>query len=151
MGMWFDSFIAGKRNRAGKRFGFVRFPNRQDAERAIERLNGFNLYGSRLSVSVARYRARTTYWRKVRQDKFHQKQEERMEEVRLRKPEESQNNSKSLESMEGTSNSELKWGEEKRLRRVQGFLEEEALVRLNKCAVGTMAAVCSISSVEQRL
>ncbi|KAK8709242.1 hypothetical protein V6N13_060267 [Hibiscus sabdariffa] len=74
-----------------------------------------------------------------------------MEEVRLRKPRESQNNSKPLKWMEGTSNSELKWGEEKSLKRVQGFVEEEALVRLNKCAVGTMATVCSIISVEQRL
>ncbi|KAL4323858.1 hypothetical protein GQ457_11G023250 [Hibiscus cannabinus] len=30
-----DSFTTRKRNRAGKRFGFVRFSNRVDAERAI--------------------------------------------------------------------------------------------------------------------
>ncbi|KAK8608781.1 hypothetical protein V6N13_024194 [Hibiscus sabdariffa] len=50
-----DQFIAGKLDRAGKRFGFVRFSNWTDANRAIERLNGFSLFGHRLSVSVARY------------------------------------------------------------------------------------------------
>ncbi|KAE8719510.1 hypothetical protein F3Y22_tig00109951pilonHSYRG00022 [Hibiscus syriacus] len=34
-----DAFIANKRNRGGKKFGFVRFKTKIDAERAIERLN----------------------------------------------------------------------------------------------------------------
>ncbi|KAK8715603.1 hypothetical protein V6N13_042933 [Hibiscus sabdariffa] len=62
----FDSFVENKRDRHGKRFGFVRFSNRWDANRAIEILNGFILYGSRISVSIARYGSRLTYWRKVR-------------------------------------------------------------------------------------
>ncbi|KAK8694284.1 hypothetical protein V6N13_071838 [Hibiscus sabdariffa] len=72
-----DSFIARKQNKAGKRFGFVRFSNRNGAERAIERLNGFKLYGSRLLVSVARFKARTSYWRKSINDTKHQKEKER--------------------------------------------------------------------------
>ncbi|KAL4295278.1 hypothetical protein GQ457_12G029200 [Hibiscus cannabinus] len=61
-----DSFVANKRDRNGRRFGFVRFSNRWDATRAIERLNGFNLYGSRISVSFAKYESRSSYWSKVR-------------------------------------------------------------------------------------
>ncbi|KAK8553683.1 hypothetical protein V6N13_100522 [Hibiscus sabdariffa] len=40
---------------------------------------------------------------------------------------------------------------EKELKRIEGFIEDEALTKLNKCAVGTMPIVCSISSVEKRL
>ncbi|KAK8631331.1 hypothetical protein V6N13_080090 [Hibiscus sabdariffa] len=50
-----DTFIARKQSRGGKKFGFVRFANKIDAERVIEKLNGFTIYGFRLSVKMARY------------------------------------------------------------------------------------------------
>ncbi|KAK9037530.1 hypothetical protein V6N11_022438 [Hibiscus sabdariffa] len=62
-GLWFafarygevvNVYIARKRSRGGKRFGFVRMENMGDANRAIQRLNGFALYGSRLVVKIAR-------------------------------------------------------------------------------------------------
>ncbi|KAK8703796.1 hypothetical protein V6N13_047442 [Hibiscus sabdariffa] len=56
-----DSYIAGKLDKQGRRFGFVRFSNEKDALRAVERLNGFKLYGFRLIVQMAKYKARTTY------------------------------------------------------------------------------------------
>ncbi|KAL4378088.1 hypothetical protein GQ457_02G040230 [Hibiscus cannabinus] len=59
-----DSFNANKMNSKGHRFGFVRFSNKRDAFRALERLNGFRLYGSKLTVSMARYNSRTLYWRR---------------------------------------------------------------------------------------
>ncbi|KAK8634188.1 hypothetical protein V6N13_015016 [Hibiscus sabdariffa] len=59
-------FIPNKRSRSDKRFGFVRFSSKIDADRAISRLNGFALFGSRLSVSIAKYRPRLLYWRKVK-------------------------------------------------------------------------------------
>ncbi|KAL4332282.1 hypothetical protein GQ457_07G001190 [Hibiscus cannabinus] len=59
-----DNFEAKKRDRNGRRFGFVRFSNIWDATRAIERLNGFNLFGSRISVLFAKYESRSSYWRK---------------------------------------------------------------------------------------
>ncbi|KAK8714481.1 hypothetical protein V6N13_149671 [Hibiscus sabdariffa] len=37
------------------------------------------------------------------------------------------------------------------LKRITGFIEEEALFKLNKCAVGTMASVCNTSYVEDKL
>ncbi|GMJ10120.1 hypothetical protein HRI_004681200 [Hibiscus trionum] len=60
-----DAFIARKRDERGRRFGFVRFGKRIDAERAIERLNGFVLYGSRIRVSMAGFKPRQAFWRKV--------------------------------------------------------------------------------------
>ncbi|KAL4369597.1 hypothetical protein GQ457_05G034860 [Hibiscus cannabinus] len=42
------TYIARKLTRGGKRFGFVSFGEDSDAARAIERLNGFNVYGYRL-------------------------------------------------------------------------------------------------------
>ncbi|KAL4308746.1 hypothetical protein GQ457_01G033020 [Hibiscus cannabinus] len=60
-----DTFIPMKRSWDGLRFGFVRFSNKGDALRAIERLNDFVLFGSRISVSLARFNARSHYWRKA--------------------------------------------------------------------------------------
>ncbi|KAL4303168.1 hypothetical protein GQ457_10G019730 [Hibiscus cannabinus] len=134
-----DSFIAGKMDRAGKRFGFVRFSNREDAERAIERLNGFRLYGYQLSVSFARFKTRTSYWRKVRT-------KENLHEQGSSKKEDSQNYGK-----ERTLDTNLEEMATLDLKRITGFIEEEALFKLNKCAVGTMASVCNTSYVEDKL
>ncbi|KAK8614499.1 hypothetical protein V6N13_068299 [Hibiscus sabdariffa] len=64
-----DSYIAQKVNRDEKRFGFVRFSNRTDANRAIERLNGFKLYDYKLSVSFAKFNTRTSFWRRKKKAK----------------------------------------------------------------------------------
>ncbi|KAL4332122.1 hypothetical protein GQ457_07G001490 [Hibiscus cannabinus] len=63
-----DSFIASKLNKSGERFGFVRFSNSTDAFRAIERLDGFSLFGFRIAVSLARFNVRCSFWRKVGKD-----------------------------------------------------------------------------------
>ncbi|KAK9044791.1 hypothetical protein V6N11_058683 [Hibiscus sabdariffa] len=60
-----DAFIPMKRSKSGKRFGFVRFASPADADRAISRLNGFTLNGYKVSVFRAKYRSRTSFWRKV--------------------------------------------------------------------------------------
>ncbi|KAK8713567.1 hypothetical protein V6N13_148780 [Hibiscus sabdariffa] len=61
-GLWFtfarhgdvDSvYIAKKISRGGKKFGFVRMKNRVDADRVIERLHGFRLYGKVLTVKIS--------------------------------------------------------------------------------------------------
>ncbi|KAL4385576.1 hypothetical protein GQ457_15G025080 [Hibiscus cannabinus] len=62
-GLWFSFarhgevvsvYIAKKKSRGGKRFGFVRMKNLGEAKRVMERLDGFSLYGSRLSVKRAK-------------------------------------------------------------------------------------------------
>ncbi|KAK8693626.1 hypothetical protein V6N13_071201 [Hibiscus sabdariffa] len=146
-----DSFIAGKKNKAGKRFGFVRFSNRVDAERAIERLDEFNLYGYRLSVSFAKYKTRTSYWRKVTQKETLQEQELGAKVSNQSKDKKVEKIKNPIESIEGTSSKQSYWSGEKELKRIEGFIEEEALNKLYRCAMGTMATVCSISSVENRL
>ncbi|KAK8684059.1 hypothetical protein V6N13_040096 [Hibiscus sabdariffa] len=60
-----DTFIANKKNKEDKRFGFVRVPSRFDAYRMIERLNNFRLYGYVLTISLAKYKKRQAYWKKV--------------------------------------------------------------------------------------
>ncbi|KAK8658924.1 hypothetical protein V6N13_029143 [Hibiscus sabdariffa] len=62
-----NAFIARKVSRRGRRFGFVRFTNRDDAVVASKRLNGFFLYGFRISISFAKFNGRSSYWKKVRQ------------------------------------------------------------------------------------
>ncbi|KAK8563182.1 hypothetical protein V6N12_011237 [Hibiscus sabdariffa] len=63
----FDAYIANKRNMEGKKFGFARTSNKADADanRMIERLNNFRLFGSKITVSLARFQTRQSYWRRV--------------------------------------------------------------------------------------
>ncbi|KAE8707713.1 hypothetical protein F3Y22_tig00110377pilonHSYRG00213 [Hibiscus syriacus] len=51
-----SSFIVRKYDRVGKRFGFVSFSNKNDADRAALRLNGLWILRYRLTVKEARYR-----------------------------------------------------------------------------------------------
>ncbi|KAK9011379.1 hypothetical protein V6N11_044231 [Hibiscus sabdariffa] len=59
IGLWFafarhgevvNVYIARKRSRGGKRFGFVRMKNLEEADHVTQRLNGAILYGSRLEI-----------------------------------------------------------------------------------------------------
>ncbi|KAK8686192.1 hypothetical protein V6N13_125219 [Hibiscus sabdariffa] len=60
-----DAFIANKKNKEGKRFSFVRVFYRIDANRAMESLNNFRLFGNKISVSIGRFKSRQSFWRKV--------------------------------------------------------------------------------------
>lgn len=51
-----DVFIPAKESRRGSRYDFERFNERRDANRAIARLNGFILMGSRIWVKLADYK-----------------------------------------------------------------------------------------------
>ncbi|KAK8595072.1 hypothetical protein V6N13_015981 [Hibiscus sabdariffa] len=59
-----DAFIPSKRSNSGRWFGFVRYASKSEAERSISRLDGFRLFGSRVSVSFAKFGVRTSYWKK---------------------------------------------------------------------------------------
>ncbi|MFQ6621179.1 hypothetical protein Gotur_001703 [Gossypium turneri] len=45
-----DAFIPQNRAKSGRRFGFIRYESLRDVTRAIERLNGFRLYGHRIAI-----------------------------------------------------------------------------------------------------
>ncbi|KAK8544353.1 hypothetical protein V6N13_056135 [Hibiscus sabdariffa] len=49
-----DAYIARKLSRGRRRFGFVRMNGQEEAERKIERLHGFRLFGSKLTVKPTR-------------------------------------------------------------------------------------------------
>ncbi|KAK8654322.1 hypothetical protein V6N13_128293 [Hibiscus sabdariffa] len=96
-------------------------------------------------VSFARFKTRTSYWRKLSHSKTQQKPGVGTEDINQSKPREAENNANPSYC------SQMNQREVKELKRVEGFVEEEALSKLNKCAVGLMATVCSTSSVEERL
>ncbi|KAH1037926.1 hypothetical protein J1N35_039669 [Gossypium stocksii] len=50
-----DAFIPTKKSKGGTRFGFVRYSNVKDANRAIDRLNGFVLLGYRIGVKISSF------------------------------------------------------------------------------------------------
>ncbi|KAK8699925.1 hypothetical protein V6N13_018333 [Hibiscus sabdariffa] len=51
-----DTFIARKLSREGMKLGFVRMKSRKNVVRTIERMDGFTLYGYRLTVRLARFK-----------------------------------------------------------------------------------------------
>ncbi|PPS11771.1 hypothetical protein GOBAR_AA08864 [Gossypium barbadense] len=108
-----DAFIPLKRCRNGNMFGFVRFNNERDAQRAILRLNGFSLMGMRIGVKMARYNGRRKIWQNDSGQKF---QEQSIEIVKEAKNEES------LEkNAGGVKNTEK--------RIVQGHVEDEIRIQ----------------------
>lgn len=58
LGVIVDLYIAKKRNRWGKRFGFVRFIKVSDSKKLEEELNGIWIGSFRLLVNLARYNRR---------------------------------------------------------------------------------------------
>ncbi|KAK8643661.1 hypothetical protein V6N13_012944 [Hibiscus sabdariffa] len=142
-----DQFIASKLDRTGKRFGFARLSNRADANRAIERLKGFFLFGNRLLVSEAKYKGRSAYWRKLNLGKA-----QVIPPRKVIPPTTSSSYPKApakpIDETVCDSQDSLK---KPKLKRILGYVEEEALRDLNKCLIDTMASVCSTSQVLDHL
>ncbi|KAK8699654.1 hypothetical protein V6N13_115737 [Hibiscus sabdariffa] len=151
-----DAFIARKMSRVGKRFGFVRFARRSDADRAMGRLNGFSLYGFRIFVAFAKFNGRSEYWRKVRsvgspgteQIETNFKNSDGndfnanlKDNIRL----------KEKVHVEGKNAGETSKTMVRKNRRISGHVEEEELWKLKRCLVGTTTTVCSVKSIVDRL
>ncbi|KAK8577076.1 hypothetical protein V6N13_122071 [Hibiscus sabdariffa] len=137
-----DAFIAIKISRGWKRFGFVRFVRRLDAVRAMSRLNGFYLYGFRISVAFAKFNGRSKYWRKVRsRGNLETVQTVTKDNIR----------SKEKVDVEGKSTGEASKPIEMKNIRILGHVEEEELWKLKQCLVGTTPSVCSVKSIVDRL
>ncbi|KAL4364313.1 hypothetical protein GQ457_04G009840 [Hibiscus cannabinus] len=145
-GLWFafarygdviDAFIPAKKSKTGFRYGFVRFLKLEDAERAISHLSGSVLYVNRLNASLARF-----------SDKLEDRKSKQMKNNVLKNEEASKIISRTVGNMSSDSqDSQMK----PRLKRVLGHVEEEALKKLEKCLIGTMATVCSTCQVQDRL
>ncbi|KAL4325900.1 hypothetical protein GQ457_11G030350 [Hibiscus cannabinus] len=156
-GLWFafgrhgevtDAFIPRKRNRRGTRFGFVRFTNRRDADRAIERLNGFNLFGSIIHVGYALFNDHTSHWRNDRPSSSRPIAKGSFA-VRSETKEPFSEPVKDEFLFTGkTREANL---QKSRLSRIQGHVEEETLAKLKKRVIGLMSTDCSTEEVMRRL
>ncbi|KAK8606230.1 hypothetical protein V6N13_102984 [Hibiscus sabdariffa] len=155
-GLWFlfarhgevaNVYIARKRSRGGKRFGFIRTKGLELAERVMNRLHGFILYGSKLTVK----RARNNF----------ELDRKRFSGSLPHKPRTMGNSvGTSLGHGEGLEASRLRrvsgdiakvsMGNEKP-KRITGHVEVEDLWRLRRCLVGVSDTICSVSSINQRL
>ncbi|KAK8586613.1 hypothetical protein V6N13_010201 [Hibiscus sabdariffa] len=115
-----------------------------EAERAIERLHDFSLYGSKLSVKLAsmvkkernRFEARS--WR-YREEK--------------RQKEEWINNLKQVPMVIDTQRMNIDQSIllSRARKRVKGHIDNEELWKMRKCLVGEMKTVCTVSSLNDRL
>ncbi|KAL4366938.1 hypothetical protein GQ457_05G003470 [Hibiscus cannabinus] len=156
-GLWFafgrhgevtDAFIPRKRNRRGTRFGFVRFTNKRDADRALERLNGSNLFGSIIHVGYALFNDRTSRWRNDRPSSSRPITKGSFA-VRSETNEPFSEPAKDEFPIKGkTGEANL---QKARLSRIQGHVEEETLAKLKKNVIGLMATDCSMEEVMRRL
>ncbi|KAE8674910.1 hypothetical protein F3Y22_tig00111708pilonHSYRG00222 [Hibiscus syriacus] len=63
-GQVIDAFIPKKRNSKGVRFGFIRYATIEEARIAISKMNGIYVYGSKVRVSLAKYKPQQSFWRK---------------------------------------------------------------------------------------
>ncbi|KAK8610724.1 hypothetical protein V6N13_081880 [Hibiscus sabdariffa] len=138
-----DAYIAKKLDRQGKLFGFVRYSKMWDARRAMESLNGFKIFGFRLVVFLARYNARTSYWKKqkVVPQSLNQSRAEGIEERNV-----------AIEShMLEEAGKVAVNGNNRGCKKISGFVDNETLWMLGKCLVGTMAKDYSTKEVEERL
>ncbi|KAL4295631.1 hypothetical protein GQ457_12G003340 [Hibiscus cannabinus] len=127
------AFIARKLSREGRRFGFVRMKTRTDALRTIERLDGFTLYGYRLTVKLARFQPvqhGRIFWRKNETSILNRDAQDHV----LRKEDGVSNNQSRME-----------------LKRIPGYVEEEELWKMKRRLVGVMATVCSVRNITSRL
>ncbi|KAK8595537.1 hypothetical protein V6N13_016904 [Hibiscus sabdariffa] len=106
---------------------------RTDALRTIERLDGFTLYGYRLTVKLARFQPvqhGRIFWRKNETSILNRDAHDHV----LRKEDGVSSNQSRME-----------------LKRILGYVEEEKLWKMKRRLVGVMATVCSVRNITSRL
>ncbi|KAK8672365.1 hypothetical protein V6N13_110737 [Hibiscus sabdariffa] len=156
-GVVLDAFIARKRDSRGRRFGFVRYRNRYEAERAIERMNNSVLIGSIISVSMARFNLRQSFWRKVRTGKMDRERKESKTTTKMEGKDrmEDRDNARcetvSGESKKEDRKREFNWKDSDVCKRIKGTVHTEDLWKYKRCLVGTMSNVCSVRSIMLRM
>ncbi|KAL4347102.1 hypothetical protein GQ457_17G020660 [Hibiscus cannabinus] len=134
-GVVVDVFVPKRCARDGSRFGFVRLKSKEDAIQIIERLNGFRLYGSVIRIAMAYGNGRSSFWRKKRSSEVVEKQgieSQRpmlMEEVSTKMAQSNQQTEQEGEVEETTQQKE-------NIRVITGFVDDEKLELLSRCALG---------------
>ncbi|KAK8635406.1 hypothetical protein V6N13_004143 [Hibiscus sabdariffa] len=127
-------YIARKLSRGGKRFGFVRYSCREDALRALERLNGCSVYGYRLTVKMANQNGRRT-------DRVHmQKTHAEAEGTNVQ-------HMGSLRNVRGETNIPVS----SEMKKIIGHVVDEELWKMKRSLAGVMTTICSVRSITSRL
>ncbi|PPS13576.1 hypothetical protein GOBAR_AA07007 [Gossypium barbadense] len=145
-----DAFIPIKKSKFGTRFGFVRYSSVTNAQRAIDRLNGFVILGYRISLKMVRFRGRRVIWRKRNNEAEAKSKVDQYSMEKDRNVSEKGVNSNSS-AEDSPKNRKFLDSEMNQARVVQGFVEEELLWKLQRCLVWESATVCDISSMAERL
>ncbi|KAK8674991.1 hypothetical protein V6N13_033065 [Hibiscus sabdariffa] len=144
-GLWFtfarhadiDSvYIAKKLSRGGKKFGFVRMKNRVDADRVIERLHGFRLYGKVLTIKMANV--------------FKAEGKSVAGKKSASSTEFGTGYNKVRETGEA-NNVDIQQPTNLKRRCITGHVENEDLWKMRRCLVGETSTVCSVNSILDRL
>ncbi|KAK8633133.1 hypothetical protein V6N13_013987 [Hibiscus sabdariffa] len=152
-----DAFIARRLSRRGRKFGFVRFGDSTDALRALERLNGFIMYGFKLTVALATPKRKGKVWDKGIMGRnslsaengdsskggSFSGQTQRGLNQRIRVIDNLQEAGRAVGVVSNQG------GKEK--RRMVGHVEEDDLWKMKRCLVGEMATVCSVRNISLRL
>ncbi|KAK8675057.1 hypothetical protein V6N13_033130 [Hibiscus sabdariffa] len=142
-----NAVIARRLSKGGKKFGFVRFGNSTDALRAIERLNGFSMYGFRLTVALAIFNGKGRNPLPRNGDSIKGGSYRRATQMDMNIGRRSSDNLQGVDSDVGKVS--IQGGKEK--RRIIGHVEEEDMWKLKRCLVGEMATVCYVKSISLRL
>ncbi|KAK8675404.1 hypothetical protein V6N13_033471 [Hibiscus sabdariffa] len=143
-----DAFIPTKRSIRGRKFGFVRYASKTDADRAIARLNGFRLFGYRIEVSIAKFESRTSYWKKVNRG---QTSEARYQKVPVKTQMEQRGPKGAQSDSEHSTWQDHSSQEVKTRKKVTGHVEEETLWKLQSSLVGFTASENDSRRISDRL
>ncbi|KAH1040329.1 hypothetical protein J1N35_042072 [Gossypium stocksii] len=151
-----DAVFLAKKSKNGSKFGFMRFYKMVDAEKAINRLNGFVILGNRISVYLARFKGMKQVWRKVFvKGDSNQNIENHKEGMVSGKKEmdigmvvgEISNRSRDdlslKEVMDGKGKNQVKL--------IKGHVDDEQLWELQKCLVGETTTFCEMKSLTERI
>ncbi|KAK8708311.1 hypothetical protein V6N13_059355 [Hibiscus sabdariffa] len=123
-----------------------------DALRVVEKMNGINLYGFKLSVALAKYKGKSKIGvREVQNGNYVERNTRVATENGTstnRKLEKAKMYQHQDWEQEGGKSSNQR---EDVVKRVIGHVESEELWRMKRCLVGEMATVCSVKNIKSRL
>lgn len=134
----------------------MRFSNFLDAQRAVRRLNEFVIMGKRIGMKMPRFKGRREIWRKVNMLRNSLISKEANQDGMI-----GENKEKVIEGEEGETQEvnttvsrpgdKLNLKEMNHQKAIAGHVENEQLLKLQKCLVGEVAAFCEINNLVNRI